>query len=150
MTDTLLFLIRTFMALGIVFVGARILLSRVKHPRRRLIQRAEPSGHGPSDLVRLLVASASSTYARDRVQARLRTLAADVRTLTQDGMPSKEIMGSRDPQEQLLADYLSEDHVGFKGGHRHRSNLDPDFLHRTEMVLRQLERHRQDSKGDHS
>jgi hypothetical protein len=148
MTDHLLFLLRAFMALGILLAAVRILLRRNKLPRRPFPQRAEPSGHGLPDLARLLAASAASTYSRDRVQERMSTLAADLHTLEQEDRPPRATKEPLDLQEDLLAAYLAEDHVGFRGGRGRRSSQDPGFLHRTEAVLAQLEGHRQNSKGD--
>lgn len=142
MTEWLAYAVRTLVALGILLAAVRALLQRERAPVPRLPWKPKPTGHGRRDLVRLLAASTSSAYSRDRVQERLKVLAEDLASL------DRNTAGASRPEDPLLIDYLAEDHVGFRGGSRSSSSRDPDFLRRTEAVLDRLERRRHDSKGD--
>lgn len=142
MTEWLAYTVRALVALGIVLAALRALLRRERARLQRLPWKPKPTGRGRRDLARLLAASASSRYSRDRVQERLKLLAEDVAAL------DRNTAGPSCPEDPVLADYFAEDHVGFRGGSRPASSQSPDFLHRTEAVLDRLERRRHDAKGD--
>ena len=142
MTDTLAHFLRALITLGILLAAARVMLLRERARPRRLLRKPRPTGQGRQDLARLLAASTSSTYSRDRVQERLRLVAEDLTALDRSTTEAPRL------QEQWLIDYFAEDHVGFRGGAQRPPSQDPDFLRRTEAVLDQLEHHRPDAKGD--
>lgn len=142
MTEWFAYAVRGLVTLGILLAAVRALLQRERARPPRRPWKPKPTGHGRRDLVRLLASSASSAYSRDRVQERLKLLAEDLATLDRN-----TACASR-PEDPLLADYLAEDHVGFRGGSRPASSQAPDFLRRTEAALDRLERRRHDSKGD--
>jgi hypothetical protein len=143
MKNWLAFSLYTLTALWILMAGLRAGLR--PRPRRRNDRPEVPAGQGLRSLTRLLTATGSSTYARDRIQERLHILAEDLSALEGNTEVRRSPRGWLQPTGGMLADYFAEDHVGLKGSTHGKHTLDPHFLQRTEDVMRYLE---QDLQGD--
>jgi hypothetical protein len=147
MNDWLAFAASALIALWVLVAGTLALCRFRTRAPRRIDRPAVPAGQGLRALTGLLVATKSSTYARDRVQTRLRLLADDLFHLAGPTTPGASAEVFR-PQDDPLAGYFAEDHAGFKGSASRKHALDSDFLRRTEEVLCHLERHGNTLPGD--